>query len=992
MKLLETYIKNKDISKIKSIYHNLKQPENKLSYDNLITYSEILIKMEELVGIKDDKGFWEYSFFQKIIIPNEEQNIKAGLRLENGLNIKKIQHYINPVPNKEEIIVENYNNGIILSKIDKIIYDSYIEKKNRELKKDLNDIQKLGAKAIPTTNDGKIHYMMYLLSNFIKNKQYESVCNIYLKLQEPKYILTSELKTQYNELLEKLNVIVNDLDLIKLQFTKFYNQMPPLNEKGFNKFDEWQIKTIQNIDNNISTIISAPTSAGKSVISGYVSTKGRSLFIVPTDALAWQVASYIGSITDTDVPIITLTFNSIPKRDLFIKQLNEATTIVGTSECILDFLPFINNNFAWVIFDEIHMMGKHEGSGMEIIAKILNNVPFLGLSATIGNIEELQSWFETIRNQKPEIIICDKRFFNLQKYFYNNNEIIMINPLGLVNKDDFIDKSVLNKTFTPTPLDSWSLVTKLLENNIELGELNPYKYFSKLEVIELTKTNIYFNELINFMVQNYELYNDQINKILSEYNSYDFEDYDANLIDVFDKLYKENKLPAIIFQQNTISCLEIIRKLAEDLDNIENIKYPDLRKERVNNDKKNKSVNKKIEKDLIKLTDKQLDKKLKDNKDFIFDFIIDDDICAPHNDFIYNKDTKFTDIEIKEWAEKFKMYFPCINGDYHYLIRLLWRGIGIYVNGLPDTYLRLIQKLASMKKLAFVISDISLVFGISMPFRTSVIYKNNNCDDNLNSMIYHQMAGRAGRRGLDKEGNVIFVGYSWTRIKELSISSIPNIEGNNKLIWTKELAFLHNNNNNYMKINQNMFNTTNTTNFDQILENNYNTIWSFCIKQDINVTQLLWMYRYTNEGIIIYYLIPHLRRYFEICNPNDENTQIDLAYVLSNFIHTFEPNTIDNKLQNNIKFDFTHIIEKLNEIGIEILPFIDDRIWISIRNNKLFNNKDEILRQRLFDFSVKIKSLQHYCYHNKYINLTKLLGKLLTRIWWIYHSSSPLLQ
>jgi superfamily II RNA helicase len=37
------------------------------------------------------------------------------------------------------------------------------------------------------------------------------------------------------------------------------------------------------------------------------------------------------------------------------------------------------------------------------------------------------------------------------------------------------------------------------------------------------------------------------------------------------------------------------------------------------------------------------------------------------------------------------------------------------------------------------------------------------------------MAGRAGRRCLDKEGNVIFIGYSWDRIKELSKSSIPNI-------------------------------------------------------------------------------------------------------------------------------------------------------------------------------------------------------------------------
>ena len=48
-------------------------------------------------------------------------------------------------------------------------------------------------------------------------------------------------------------------------------------------------------------------------------------------------------------------------------------------------------------------------------------------------------------------------------------------------------------------------------------------------------------------------------------------------------------------------------------------------------------------------------------------------------------------------------------------------------------------------ELAIIFSDESLVFGVSMPIRTTVITK-----DNINSMMYHQMAGRAGRRGLDK--------------------------------------------------------------------------------------------------------------------------------------------------------------------------------------------------------------------------------------------------
>jgi hypothetical protein len=39
---------------------------------------------------------------------------------------------------------------------------------------------------------------------------------------------------------------------------------------------------------------------------------------------------------------------------------------------------------------------------------------------------------------------------------------------------------------------------------------------------------------------------------------------------------------------------------------------------------------------------------------------------------------KFTNEDVDEWNKKFKDYFPSINGDYHYIIKLLWSGIGIF--------------------------------------------------------------------------------------------------------------------------------------------------------------------------------------------------------------------------------------------------------------------------------------------------------------------------
>ena len=996
LQCLDQYILKGEISKVKFLYNYFNKSENKLSFEMSLQYSETLIKMEQLVGKKDNKGFWEYSIFQKIIIPNEEQHIKAGLKPDNCMDLKKINQYLNPQPTLEEQLVINYNNGVKLSKKDIIIYNLYINKKKEELEKDILDIEKLGIKSTPISNEGKIHYMMYMLNIFINKNQLENIANIYLKLKDPIYKLSEQLKKQYSEILLKMDEIIDNLDLIKLQFTKFYNQMPPLNQKGFREFDDWQKETINNINNNKSTIICAPTSAGKSVISGYVVTKGKSLYIVPTDALAWQVASFIGGIINIDVPILTLTFQSIPKREDLIKLLNHSQAIVGTPESIVDFLPFIKNDFKWIILDEIHMMGKPDGSAMELISKILPNSSFLCLSATIGNLNELKQWYENITEKQMETIVCNKRFFNLQKYFYNN-KFEMLNPLSLVKVDEIENRTIIDKTLNPTPLDTWSLVTKLLDNKINLANLDPYNYFSKTELIELTKTYEYFNKLILFMVNNYYNYEIIIKQILNEYSNYDFENYNTNIINLIDDLKKNNMFPAIIFQQNNISCLDIVRKTAEELEFRESLKYPNLKKDRIQKEKETKRINKKIEKEMSNLTEKQLDKKLKECKDFVFDIVLSDNINSPHDDFIYNKDDKFTESEIKEWAEKFKMYFPCINGDYHYLIRLLWRGIGVYVNGLPDGYLRLIQKLASKKKLAVVFSDSSLVFGISMPFRSSVIYKNDITEDNLDPMLYHQMAGRAGRRGLDKEGNVIFVGYSWERIKELSISSIPKIVGSNKLVWSFIQASNISFNNKYLDINKNMFNQTLSNiyikNFENnILINNEN-IWNFSVQKDKNLIQLLWMLRYSNEGIIVSFLLPYLRKYFEISNPNEINKQIEIAYFLSKFIDiNIASDEKDIIPEHQTKILYNEIYDALKNINIDIPTYIDGKIWLSIRNNRLVDLKDDLLRKRLFNFSIKIRALQHYCYHTKQVNLTKLIGKLLTRIWWIYHTSSPIIR
>lgn len=945
---------------------------------------------------KDNKGFWEYSIFQKKIIPNEEQTIKILLKPENSFDPKQIENYINPTITKEEIIVNKYTSGEKLSKAETIIYNKYIGDKENMIKADFAEIKNYGFNAKLKTKEGKIILMIKILENEIKKKKIDTIVNIYMRFKETNFKPSEEIIEQNKTVFTKMNEIISNIDLIEFQFTKIYSQMPPLNEKGFTKFDDWQINVIKNIDNKISTIVSAPTSAGKTVLAGYAVTKGRTLFVVPTDALAWQVASYLGNIINSDIPIITLTYQSIPKRDEFIPKLNSANAIVGTADCILDYLPLINCNFEWIVLDEIHMIGKNEGFAMESILKIFNDIPFLALSATIGNITEFSKWTKLIKNNNNiDTIVCNKRYFNLQKYFFDANKFNMINPLSMINYNEFENKSIINKSLDPTPLDTWSLISKIKEKNIKLGNLDPYTYFNKEERIELTKATKYFYDIIEFLSNNYLQYKNEIIEILNEYSNININIQNNNLLDVIKKLSDENKTPSIIFQQNTISCLKIVRKLSETIDMLEQQKYPKLYEERLAKIKQVKIITKKNDKIDKELTEKQEMKRMLENKMPTDENIINDEINAPHSDFIFNKE-KISDIIIKEYYEKFKMYFPNMNGDYHFLIRLLWRGIGVYTIGLPDAYLRVVQMLATKKQLGIVFSDSSLVFGVSMPFRSVVIYHDENCIDNLDSMVYHQMAGRAGRRGLDKEGHIIFVGYSWLRIKELSISSIPNIKGIHKQIYTYNNAnILCNNNFDYSKINKNTLTTQNNSNFIINNENNFATIWKDIINIEYNHNQLMWSLRYNNDCITVYYLLPYILKYFITANPINENDQVELAYFLSNFID-IKPctNTKYNlsRYKINNKINYTEIKDLLISKNIKINNNIDACVWLSIKNNCLIDMNDDILRQELFNFSTKIKAIQHYCFHNNFVVVTKLLAKLLTRMWWIYHSSSPVIR
>ena len=972
---------------------------------------------------QENKGNWEYSFFQKTFNPNEESNRKMLLKPSNNIDPNNFYMHVNPSLSKEELIFNKKKNSLKITKTEQMILDNWLDKKKKIFENDIQNIKLLGLVAKPETNEGKTILILETLIHAIKKNDINLIINIHLRLMEDQFIINEELKIKYNDQLIIMKKIIDDANLIELQFTKFHSQMPPLNINGFKKFDQWQIDVVKNIDANISSVINAPTSAGKSVLSGYAALKGRTLIVVPTSALAWQMSAYIGHVIGSNVPILTTTYQTNPCRDDMIELLNKSESIIGTSESIIDYLPFIKTNFKWMIFDEVHMIGKPEGSGMENIIKLIPNIPILALSATIGNTDEIVEWLKTISpDQHIQKVICTKRFFNLQRFYYDNDNLVSLHPFSLIEESNFEDESILLKALQPTPPNIWDLYVKL-SLNFELNDLSPNKYFNKDKRIELDDANNYFFELVKFMVNKYKTNKTEIVEIINSYKYEGLKETDINLVELAFKLKSENKLPAILFEKNTMVCLEIVRNFAKTLDKMEETKYPKLQLERIKQAKIAERQLKKQDTDK-KDTDKNSKKETKQmmgnislKKDKYGETSVPkteeepvqvEEIQEPHFDFILNQIQYFSVNIVESWVQTLKKYFPNTGDTYHFIIKLLWRGVGVYAKGLPDAYLLLVQTLACKKQLAIVFSDMSLVFGVSMPFRSVVVIKNKNVIDDLDSMLFQQMSGRAGRRGLDKEGNIIFAGYSWSRIKELSISEPPIVKGQNNIMYTilhadkiSELKGTDQNwNNTTVKFLNKTINEEDVQEIIQGTKSNFKGGWSMSYNpENINHLHMNWKLRYTHDCVISSFLITYLRRAFEDKDHTLENNQIGLAHFLCRFISTHSTNNELYKLTDPEilkSHPYNQILEKFEELQIEFPKMIDNKLFKSIQQNSIvkLESYDELdeLRQKLMNFGEKIKVIQHYCFHSKISGLSKIIGKLLTRIWWIYHTSSPIMK
>ena len=236
-------------------------------------------------------------------------------------------------------------------------------------------------------------------------------------------------------------------------------------------------------------------------------------------------------------------------------------------------------------------------------------------------------------------------------------------------------------------------------------------------------------------------------------------------------LKSENMLPALVFHLDMFELFERFKHLLNGLEVKQKTTYPNMHRDL---EEKLRLINEEMQHDLDEAVGDKEKEEVRQRYALKLGAV---DIEQPHQDFILGRPIAMD--EIRDIVADIQKEDKLTRGTQvmsHALIRGLRRGIAIVVNHVSfQAYRRNVLRLAMQGKLAVVFSDVSLAYGVNMPFRSCVF-----CGDmggQLDTLMLQQMSGRAGRRGMDTQGHLIYAGTSRRLINELTLGVIPAITG-----------------------------------------------------------------------------------------------------------------------------------------------------------------------------------------------------------------------
>lgn len=185
------------------------------------------------------------------------------------------------------------------------------------------------------------------------------------------------------------------------------------------QLDRFQELALKCLERDESILVSAHTSAGKTLIAEYaihlsLQRQQRVIYTSPIKALSNQKYRELNE-KFGDVGLMTGDVTLNP----------DSTCIVMTTEILRNMIykgTEVLRETHFVVFDEVHYMRDRERGVVweETIILLPSTTRFIFLSATIPNAEEFARWIVSIHQQPCHVIYTEKRPTPLEHYLYAN--------------------------------------------------------------------------------------------------------------------------------------------------------------------------------------------------------------------------------------------------------------------------------------------------------------------------------------------------------------------------------------------------------------------------------------------------------------------------------------------------------------------------------------------------------------------------------------------
>ncbi|MBI2107080.1 DEAD/DEAH box helicase [Candidatus Woesearchaeota archaeon] len=203
----------------------------------------------------------------------------------------------------------------------------------------------------------------------------------------------------------------------------------------------------QGLLNNKNLIVCTPTSSGKTLVAElaflnhFLNKKGKSVYTCPLKALATEKYKEF-KIKYPEIKV-ALSIGDPEKKEPFLDQ---ADLIICSNERLDSLIRQESqwiNDISLLIVDEIHLLNDvSRGPTLEIVITLLKRLneklQILGLSATIGNPEDLAEWLEA------EVILDYWRPIELYKGIYLDNEIDFFDKKDKIKLEEISEDPVIN--------------------------------------------------------------------------------------------------------------------------------------------------------------------------------------------------------------------------------------------------------------------------------------------------------------------------------------------------------------------------------------------------------------------------------------------------------------------------------------------------------------------------------------------------------------------